>query len=143
MLEPDCGPLDVKPWHLHAIFVDESFARFQVAERDGWPFHRLTLRQVAEIFLDPHFCLRRIEVADDGERCVVWCVVKPEERLYVFFRCSTEISHGTDHRPRIRMSFRIHRSGKDFTHATVGLVVVTLLTLVLDHVALRIELGEV
>ena len=96
---------------------------------------------VAEVALDQTLRFGQVEVAHNGQARVVRDVEASEERLNVFERGVVEVFGRADGGPVVRVGSR-EQSGLDqhLRHA-VWTVFVVLTSLVLDHVALDVELA--
>ena len=80
-----------------------------------------------------------IDVADDRQDRVVRRVPGPEERDHVLDARSVEILHRADGRVVVRVAVREDRRHELLVEGAVGPVVVALALLVLDHLALVVE----
>ena len=104
------------------------------------PGHRRPRRDRAEVLRDQPLCLRRVEVARDAQARIVRVVVSAEERRDVPETRRRQVGHRADRAVVVRVASRVERFEKCLVRLPVGLVVIVLPPLVLDHVALVIEL---
>ena len=138
VLRRDVG--DVGPRRRHAIVDLDDPLAFELRDPAPRPIQRRSRRQAAEVLLDQPLRLGRIEVAGDHERQVVRRVVAAEELLHVVEGRGGQILHAADDRPRVGMPDRreVHRD--DLVGASVRRILEALAPLVLDHVALVVQL---
>ena len=102
--------------------------------------HRLAGRHVAEPLLDQLAGAGDVDVAGDHEARVAGHVVGAEEPRDVLEARRGEIFHRSDRRPAIRMSGRIEHRRQLDERLAVRLVVDALTLLVLDNIALAVDL---
>ena len=125
---------------MHAVFYLLAYLSVENGLRRVGSRDVATFGYRAEIFFDESARFRRVEVAGDDETRVVGHVVVSEEVLHVFERGRREVFHRADCRPVVRMALRVHRVGDAVDGLPVRLVVDALALLVLDNVALVVEL---
>jgi hypothetical protein len=97
-------------------------------------------RDGAEVFLDEALGLGRVEVAGDDEREVVRRVVGAEELAHVVERGGREVFVEADDVGLVGVARRVEVLHEELEPAAVGLIFEPLPALVLDHVALVVEL---
>ena len=103
------------------------------------PARRGTRRQVAEVALDEGEPVVGGDVAAQGEHRVVGAVVGAEELVHVVQARGVEVLHRADRRVVVGVALREHRGVDVDEGVAVGLVVVALALLLLDDVALVVE----
>ena len=96
---------------------------------------RTTSRRACAVSVD-------VDVAGDDQAGVVGHVVGAEEPRHVFEAGGGEILHRADHRPAVRMARRVEQRRQLDERLAVGLVVDALPLLVLDDVALAVDLAR-
>ena len=138
VLRRDVG--DVGPRRRHAIADLDDALALELRDPAPRPIQRRPRRQPAEVLLDQPLRFGRIEVAGDHQRQVVRRVVAAEERLDVVERRGAQVVHAADDRPRVGMAGRREVGHQQLVGAAVGRIVEALAALVLDDVALVVQL---
>ena len=108
--------------------------------RRGQRRHRLAGRHVAEPLFDQLARGGDVDVAGDHQAGIAGHVVGAEEPRDVLEACRGQILHRSDRRPAVRMARRIQHRGQLDERLPVRLVVDALPLLVLDDVALAVDL---
>ena len=124
---------------MNVVFQGDVAVRVQLRWLFGQVLHPGAGWNRAKILLDQAQCFHRVDVAADGQGRVVRAIPAQEKAFKVGDISPVQVFHPTNHRPGIRVSFRIHGSIQSFKHKPVGPIVIALATFILDRFTLNLE----